>query len=223
MSENPDTTPPPPSSITSSSTGTSVSSMTRNSKNRYGGNGGRRNNCGPRINNTIITTKTEDESFIVADDSYGVVMGVPSELPHLKHGASFNIFLHKIRDKITSKLDYGHQLLPVFNEMKNPVTDSDFKKLPAKDPDIEDTDEQLLVQKYKVQEWKKAQLYLKNDLKTAYVAIWGQCTHTLQGVIQSDPQWQYKDGERDPVWLLETIKKILTGVNLNRNKMRTYF
>ena len=57
----------------------------------------------------------------------------------------------------------------------------------------------------------------------AYSKLYGQCTEALQVEIQSDPDFEEKHREKDPVWLLTTIKRIKSGMNSSRNKMRVYF
>ena len=118
-----DQTPPPPSSIAPSIANTSVSSMTRNSnRSRYRGN---------RSTPSYTQTSKDDMDFKGADEKYGVVIGVPSELPHLKYGATYDDFVVTMRDKLSADLKHGHQLLPVFNKLRDLA--KDYETVPKED------------------------------------------------------------------------------------------
>ena len=47
------------------------------------------------------------------------MIGAPAENHFLKHGVSFQDFVDVMRDRLITKLDYGYQLLPLFNEIKD--------------------------------------------------------------------------------------------------------
>jgi hypothetical protein len=57
----------------------------------------------------------------------------------------------------------------------------------------------------------------------AYASIYGQCTEAMQIELKSDPDYEIKSDDRDPIWLLGAIKKIKSGLHPSRNKMRFYF
>lgn len=133
--------------------------------------------------------------FAGADASFGVVIGVPSEAHHVKKGVSYDEFIKTMRDKITAKLDYGHQLLPSFNDLVDPL--SIYEDMPDEQISITNDTKRMMVWKLDMTESSKAKKKLGNDLKTTYISIWGQCTRTLQGVIQSDPLWEVRSNERN--------------------------
>eukprot|EP00957_Ditylum_brightwellii_P156806 11935190-Ditylum_brightwellii.AAC.1 len=68
-----------------------------------------------------------------------------------------------MRDKLTADLNHGHQLLPVFNELRDPA--NDYETVPREDTTIKAEEgsalsaelKQLAMWKLKLQNWSNAQ------------------------------------------------------------------
>ena len=114
--------PPPPATIAPTATGTSVSSITGSGTGRSGNyrrynQGGRRQSS----DQSYAKTKEDDLKFLGAKEEYGVVVGGPSENPHLKYGVNYPEFSDTMRDKMASEFPYGQYLLCLFNDLENPL------------------------------------------------------------------------------------------------------
>ena len=141
MTSTQENTPPHPSSVTPTETETSVSSMTRASNPR-GGNTSRYNR-GDRSSQSHVTR--QDDDLLFQDDvDYGVVVGGPSENRHLKFGKPYEEFVETMRDKMASKFSYGHFLLPLFNNLEDPLKSSKLTNRPKEDMSITDEDERKM-------------------------------------------------------------------------------
>ena len=64
---------------------------------------------------------------------------------------------------------------------------------------------------------------MKETKNKLYLDIWGQCTPTLQNLIEADSEYESKKNEQDPIYLLKTIRSIMTEVESNRNRYRIYY
>eukprot|EP00957_Ditylum_brightwellii_P072478 5507633-Ditylum_brightwellii.AAC.1 len=68
-----------------------------------------------------------------------------------------------MRDKLTANLKHGHQLLPVFNELRDPA--KNYETVPKEDTTIKAEEgsalsaewKQLTMRKLKLQNWSNAQ------------------------------------------------------------------
>ena len=63
---------------------------------------------------------------------------------------------------------------------------------------------------------------IKEIKKKLYLDILGQCTPTFQNLIEVDQDYESKKGEQDPIYLLRTIRSIMTEVETSRNRFRIY-
>ena len=124
---------------------------------------------------------------------------------------------------MASEFPYGQYLLGLFNDLKDPLELPDVKEMPKKDENIADEDERKLLWKLQMNEWNKRKVSLVETLKKVYLGIWGQCTKTMQNLIEADAAYESKQNEHDPVYLLTTIRKLMTGVDKKRNLMRIYY
>ena len=157
-----------------------------------------------------------------AKEEYGVVVGDPSENPHLKYGVNYPEFSDTMRDRMASEFPYGQYLLCLFNDLKSPLELSDVKEMPKKDTSIQDEDERKLLWKLKMNEWNKRKVSLVETMKKVYLG-WDQCTKTMQNLINADASYESKRNEHDPVYLLSTIRELVTGVDKKRNLIRIYY
>ena len=156
------------------------------------------------------------------DPSYGVVIGVPLE-KKLKYGVSYEDFVEVMQNKLTGELDCGVKLMSMFNDLKDPMDAYSNENRPKKDTEIEDEEERRDLWLIEVREWTSYKQKVASSKVKAYSKLYGQCTEALQVEIQSDTDYEAKHKEKDPVWLLKTIKGIKSGMNSSRNKMRVYF
>ena len=124
---------------------------------------------------------------------------------------------------MATELSYGQYLLYLFNDFENPLELKEIKDMPKKDANISDEDERKLIWKLKMNEWDKRRTSLTETLRKIYLGVWGQCTKTLQILIDADADYDTKKNEHDPVYLLSTIRKLMTGVDKKRNMMKIYY
>ena len=220
MSEQDKNTPPPPSSILPSTTGTSMSSVTgnttkaRSSYKSYSGDG--------RSRQSYVVRKSDDAEF-KGKEEYGVVVGGPAETKHLKHGVPYSEFVTKMRDVAAGKYDHGSYLIDLFNKLKDPMKHKDFTERPMMDTSIEVEKIREMDYAYELKEWKGMQRSMRETKKKLYLDIWGQCTQTLQNLIEADSEYEKKKGDQDPIYLLKTIRSIMTEVETSRNRFKIYY
>ena len=70
-------------------------------------------------------------------EEYGVVVGGPAEMRHLKHGVPYPEFVIKMRDTAAGKYEHGLYLLELFNNFKDPLNHEAFTKRVEMDMSIE--------------------------------------------------------------------------------------
>ena len=78
---------------------------------------------------------------------------------------------------------------------------------PERPVDIDDEIEKLIFTK-EVDEYVKRKAFLRENMKTAYSLIWGQCSDFLKQKLKSTDDYETFNGEQDPVGLLKAIKTI---------------
>ena len=71
----------------------------------------------------------------------------------------------------------------------------DFTKRPEMDMSIKIEKVCEMDYGYELKEWKGMQKSMKETKKKLYLDIWGQCTPTLQNLIEADPKYKSKKGE----------------------------
>ena len=167
--------------------------------------------------------RTDDVDFKGKEEYHGVVVGGPAETRHLKHGVPYPEFMIKMRDIAAGKYDHGSYLLDLFDKLKDPMKHKDFTKRPDIDSTIQNENVREIDFGYELKEWKAMQKSMKETKKKLYLDIWGQCTPTLQNLIEADSDYETKKGEQDPIYLLKTICSIMTEVETNRNRYRIYY
>ena len=76
-------------------------------------------------------------------------------------------------------------------------------------------------QRYKM--YISRELQLEDNLSKAYSLVWGQCTNALQSVIKGLDGYDEKSDDYDVIWLLTSLKKITSGVDIKANVRVTLF
>ena len=189
MSNTDKSTPQPPSSINPSATSTLMSSMTGNTTSKrttypsY--------NEGGRSAQSYVVKKSDDMDF-KGKDEYGVVVGGPAEMRHLKHGVPFPEFIIKMRDAAVGKYDHGSYLMDLFDNFNDPLEHADFANRPEMDSSIQNEKVREMDYGYDLKEWKAMHKSMKETKKKLYLDIWGQCTPTLQNLIEADSKYESK-------------------------------
>ena len=68
---------------------------------------------------------------------------------------------------------------------------------------------------------KLKEIVADNQVKL-YNLVLGQCSPSLEIEIRGDKKFRKKDRSSDALWLLKTIKKIMSGVTLRKNETLVY-
>ena len=64
---------------------------------------------------------------------------------------------------------------------------------------------------------------LEDNMSKAYSLVWGQCTNALQSLIKGLDNYDEKSNDYDVIWLLTSLKKITSGVDVKANVRVTLF
>ena len=76
---------------------------------------------------------------------------------------------------------------------------------------------------------KKLDLHLKREAaydrnkKKVYTILYGQCTPSLLSGIKSSNEFNTKDKDKDPVWIMKLIKRLSVGIDESDNELCTIF
>ena len=70
-------------------------------------------------------------------------------------------------------------------------------------------------------EYHKREKSYKNNKRTLFGLLYGQCTPTLLASIKSQKNFTEKYKEKNIVWLMEVIKRLSVGIDDNANDLLT--
>ena len=76
-----------------------------------------------------------------------------------------------------------------------------------------------MILREKVKEYVSRKRNIMANVNNIFAIIWGQCTDSLQSVIQLHPEFEEKLSTLDGVWLMARIKDNIAGLSV-RKKMR---
>ena len=214
-------TPTPSANNTELSAGNRTNAGRGRGNNRSnGGRGGRggQNNFRERRNNNLQTIINNDRDFEGKVQNIGV-LGLPSE-KNLKYGLHLDNFNESVMTHIGTNWNKAHYVKCILLNLERP------EKYLREPPDIapnKDTEAgkyekwRIEVQRYGRLQDTVADLQVK-----LYNLVLGQCTPSLDMEIRGDKKFTKKDRNSDVLWLLKTIKKIMSGVTLRKNETLTY-
>ena len=102
--------------------------------------------------------------------------------------------------------------------------EGDFEKSSGEEePTITDEEEKVKSKVYVFQ--KKMDLYLKREhqfnqnKKRIFTILLGQCTPSLLTSVKSSENWTTKNEEKDPIWLMNRLKKLTVGIDDFQNEL----
>ena len=58
---------------------------------------------------------------------------------------------------------------------------------------------------------------IKSNLKKVYGVVFGNCTESVQTMIQTDSEFEEKSKKFDHTWLFEKVKMIVSGLDTKVN------
>ena len=64
---------------------------------------------------------------------------------------------------------------------------------------------------------------VEENIQKLYSLLWGQCTQAMQAEIKGDDEFNDKSSENNALWLIEKIKKVMSGVKNGGNLAKEYF
>ena len=67
---------------------------------------------------------------------------------------------------------------------------------------------QKLIFSKEIDEYVKRKSFLRENLKTVYSLIWGQCSEYMRAKVQANDDYENFSGNQDPVVLLKAIKSV---------------
>ena len=174
-------------------------------------------------NNATFQGQGSDSSnFEGADPDAGVVLGLRAE--RIKKKVSFDIFTEKISDYIIWEYDHGRDIKPVFTKLHLPHEAFKRKHKPRALSTEEETDTaEVKMQEQRYKMYISREMQLEDNLSKAYSLVWGQCTNALQSVIKGLDDYDEKLDDYDVIWLLTSLKKITSGVDIKANVRVTLF
>ena len=181
------------------------------------------NNKKKSNNNAVFQGQGSDSNnFEGADPDAGVVLGLRAE--RIKKKVSFDVFTEKISDYIIREYDHGRDIKPVFTKLQLPHEAFKRKHKPkglSSEEAKDDAEVKMQEQRYKM--YISRELQLEDNLSKAYSLVWGQCTNALQSVIKGLDGYDEKSDDYDVIWLLTSLKKITSGVDIKANVRVTLF
>ena len=83
-----------------------------------------------RRDQNLVKMESVDKAYKGADEDFGVVIGLSSEMPHLTHGKVCGEFQDALLIYVQSNYDRGGDLRPLILNMKDPKTRLELKKPP---------------------------------------------------------------------------------------------
>ena len=132
---------------------------------------------------------------------------------------SYDQFRQDIIAYLGAKMKCGNDLLPLIRALKDPINNFINYEKPKKEDLVDDKDgvEKMLF-KYKVKSFGVALDPLQENMKTVFQLIWGQYSDSLPPVIKNIEDFNDKQKENDSLWLLRTLKELVSRIDIKGNK-----
>jgi hypothetical protein len=137
-------------------------------------------------------------------------------------GVAWEVLQKEVAEYSVLNLDYGDDLSYLLENM-----DDDAVKAYGNAPIWDNTkkDDYGAQQIYS----KKLDLHLKREAaydrnkKKVYTILYGQCTPSLLSGIKFSNEFNIKDKDKDPVWIMKLIKRLSVGIDESENELCTIF
>ena len=159
-----------------------------------------------------------DKNFEGVTPGIGVI-GLPSE-KILRYALQLEDFYDAIMAYVGNHYEKGSDLKPLIMNLEDPS-----KYLETVDDKIPDKDTEpgkYELWKISMQRIDKRNELLKDNRKKLFTLVFGQCTNAMQAEIKTDKKYRRKERSSDSLWLLQTIKKISSGILTRKNEVQTY-
>ena len=179
---------------------------------------GRYNNVNNRFQNNTLQC-VEPRDWEGTKKELGVILTLRSE--KLKNKVTYDVFTDRLATYIVTDVEGGNLLVKAITHHTNPLRDF------TEPEDLNGEDAKSFVKR----EMKKREIskYLEDintvttGLSKVYNLVWGQTTSALQAVIKSVEDYEEKSLAYDPIWLLQTLKRLIAGVDKKGNKQANLF
>ena len=176
-----------------------------------------------RRDQNLAKMEVIDKNFKGADEEFGIVIGLSSELPHLTNGKVCGEFQEAVMIYIQSKFTRGGDLRNLVLKLTEPKSRIESKKPPYNV--VKGSNEEVQQLKVWEAEWKRYSLrieLLENNIEKLFGLLMGQCTQALVAEIKASPEYTMNSDNSDALWLLKKIKVLSAGVDDQVNKFLTY-
>ena len=213
-------TPTPEGSTTPSSEINRNNDNNRNNNNNNNNNNRRSNYKGSRKDQNLAILSIGDVNFKGADEDFGIVLGLPSEQPSLKHGKIYSEFASDLLTFVQSNYKRGNDLRPLIHDLSDPLPTIKNMQPPYPPGNVS---------KYEEKEWEikvKRHLdridLLETNTEKLFGLLSGQCTAGLIAEIKADKGYEAGAKSTDALWLIKTMKSIAAGVDSKQDEAYTF-
>ena len=83
--------------------------------------------------------------------------------------------------------------------------------------DEKQDDAEVKIQEQRCKMYILRESQLEDNISKAYSLVWGQCTNALQSVVKGLDNYDEKSDDYNVIWLLTSLKKITSGVDVKAN------
>ena len=157
-----------------------------------------------------------------------VVIGLATEIPHLKYGKIFSEFASDLLIHVVSNFDRGADLRPVIYSLDDPKPILAIKE-PAYPTTIDDDGKEIQPTKAEEKKWDlkmkrhlEREDLLDSNLEKLFGLIMGQCTQGLMAELKAEKEYEIRAKTSDALWLLKKVKVISAGIDSRVNRIYTY-
>ena len=176
----------------------------------------RRNNNRGQSNQVQLSNPP---TFIGDNEDIGCVLGLRHE--RFTKKVPFESFTEKVYNHVITNFKDGISLQPVLLYLKEPFEKFNIKKKPKDLPD-EHTKADESIYNAKIKRYINLEDNLNDNLQKVYGLGWGQCSAGLKADVKGFDEYEEKSNDLDIIWLLKSLKKIVSGIDKKDNQHVTY-
>ena len=222
-------TPPTSTTTTTINSGGSEnnnSSIESSNNNNINNNG--RGNKGSKRDQNLAILSAGDKDFKGSCNDFEVVIGLATEIPHLKFGKIFSEFSNDLLIYVQSNYERGADLRPLIYKLEDPMPSVESHEPPY--PGKKDADgKEIPPSKGEEKKWDikmkrhvEREELVEANIEKLFALVLGQCTQGLVAEIKAENEYENKAKMNDALWLLMKIKVISAGVDSRVNRIFTY-
>ena len=161
-------------------------------------------------NGTVQSSTKRD--YEGATPKLGAILALRSE--NVTKKVNYDRFLEKLQIYIINELKNGDSIIEVTKKPKATIIEKDQKPKELSDEAKQSTVD-VEIHKEEIKDYVKDLKLLKANLKKVYGIIYGNCTESVQTMIETDSEYNEKSKKIDHGWLLEKVKTIVSGLESN--------